>query len=55
MQDVRSEAREDLNAAVVQTLSDSQADWVRPCKRKQSAPNGCSPAPAFACADSTNL
>jgi DNA mismatch repair protein MutS2 len=26
MQDVRSEAREDLNAAVVQTLSDSQAD-----------------------------
>jgi len=26
MQDVRSEAREELNAAVVQTLSDSQAD-----------------------------
>jgi DNA mismatch repair protein MutS2 len=27
MQDVRSEAREELNAAVVQTLSDSQADF----------------------------
>jgi DNA mismatch repair protein MutS2 len=32
MQDVRSDAREELNAAVVQTLSDSQADWGLPAQ-----------------------
>jgi DNA mismatch repair protein MutS2 len=32
MQDVRSEAREELNAAVVQTLSDSQADLGTPAQ-----------------------
>ena len=54
-QEIRSEAREELNAAVVQTISESQADLgVRAGAAEPVVRNGCSLARESACAASAS-